>query len=60
MLFGKEKIITLVEVQTSIRTIELQKFQESKGGKNGLSFNMSKSKRKKEKESKGKKTKQFS
>jgi len=60
LLFRKEQTITLEEVQTSIMSKELQKFQDSKGEENGLNLNVSKSKGKKEKKSNGKKAKQFS
>jgi len=39
-LFENEKIITLEEVQTSKRTKEFQKFQESKRENNELSLNV--------------------
>lgn len=44
------------EMKISIKTKEFQKFQESKGGDNGLSTNVSNSKGNKENRFKGKKT----
>jgi len=57
LLFRKEQTITIKEVQTSIKTKEFLKFQESKGYDSGLSPNVSKSKGKKKRKFKGKKSK---